>query len=609
MSLPVTDSGSRVLPVVTDVAGTRPAFHRRLQPEAVAPGRQIPELAGGPAAIPWPDLVLEQLLGYLGPADLARAGRVCRRWYQVASRDSLQLGALARSYPVLHRLQLERLNPRLASQWLSLWCGTPCSDPAQKAEREWQREQGQSVPQRLCYRLIRQMLRTPCLRVRQGNLCIRHAAFPSCDTAWSPDGLYLVTRSDTGSGYDPQLSLWRQESTGLHRASVLALPDGWISDGGIAFGADGRRLHVMVQSGQLQTWQRQAAGHWQPRAALPLSHEPVYIVRFSPDARSMAAQVGTGLRLFGQTATGGWQPLCQLTWTRSESPASVTLRYPDVLRFSDDSRHCLFVNGGRAFVLDSHPTGWQAQELRKEPVPCVYEVGGTLSARGDWLVLASDYPGFYRCKSYTMALWQREGQQWHPVLDRHCMGTGLGFPVAFHPDSRQLAVPDRLADNAVCVSVLTRTGRSRWQLAAQLRLGPGIEGPALLSGINTLEYSGQGACLAAVAGAGVQLWRCTTGAWIPLAWIENPEDSGHVLFQFAPDGHHCVLSMGRRGDISVHGPGTSGGYVTKMYLTHGHKIDRLLLAPGGTRLLVSCWPIGSRHRHLTFLHLVPVSPA
>ena len=134
--------------------------------------------------------------------------------------------------------------------------------------------------------------------------------------------------------------------------------------------------------------------------------------------------------------------------------------------------------------------------------------------------------------------------------------------MAFSPDGQWLAFPCRQwqpwDDNRLAVLSARSPEQVEW-LAFGYR--PRLFGdPHHL--VQQVQFSATGECLAAVAGAGTELWQrqassCRDSSpswrWAPVAWIANivPCLYKNMRCAFAPDGRHNGLR---------HGAGWSGGY-------------------------------------------------
>ncbi|MCY4471397.1 MAG: F-box-like domain-containing protein [Kistimonas sp.] len=563
----------------------------------------------------WPCQLLELVLRHLDITDLAHASQTCRRWHEAASCHDLQARSFMRAYPTHFRQHLERtLDRTLAHQTLSLWWQQWPEDcmPTDACDDLT----GPTLsPARLFYDLTRRMLCARRILACDTNLALRHA--PASTSFYSPDGKYLVVQPPPcRSEPAPRLGIWRQGACGLHKAALCQLDNHPVHQG-LTFSADSRSLLVVSRQGQqhtwqLQTWQLQADNSWRLAVSQRLCSGSVFMAKFSPDAHWLALKVGTRLLMFGETAPQVWQESCALQWTNRQTSYFPVYLSPDTAQFSADNRHFLFVNNGEAFVFDRQQAGWQAQKISRDTLFTFYREG-RLSPRGDWLALAFWNPDRQPLPDggHTIALWQRQNLEphWRSFSQSPFASTGYTCPMAFSPDGRQLAAPNRLNNGNACVSVLSLTQDGSWVPSFTLPLEPGITPTPALSGVYSVIFNAMGNYLAAVAGVGVQLWRYQGGAWQPTVWIDNHgANVGEIpFFAFSPDGWHCAVSRGEEGRVSIHGPGPDGKYLTKMQVSQGSIVSQVLFSPDGLRLLVS----SIYERHLSYhgrarlLHLAP----
>ncbi|MCY4471205.1 MAG: WD40 repeat domain-containing protein, partial [Kistimonas sp.] len=432
-----------------------------------------------------------------------------------------------------------------------------------------------------------------------------------------PDGRYLVSQHPVShTGQVPCLSIWRRETRSLHRASLCCL-DHPLVDYDMAFSADSRRLLVVSEEGNLQIWQLQAEGSWHLSLTKRLCRQPVCTAKFSPDAHWLALKVGTRLLMFGETASHAWQEYCDLRWMHAQAfffPASIP---PQAMEFSADSQHFLFVNNGDASVFERCNTDWQTHNIRPDALPSLsFYKEGKLSPMAHWLAL------ILRCQAdlpqvpnncYILELWQRHNERptWRFSSKMALTITELSCPMAFSPDERQLALPARMDNGNLYVSVLSLTPDGNWRPAFALQLRPGFRTRPLFHGIYSIGFSAQGRYLAATGSVGVQLWQYQAGAWTPAAWRENqsPDVDATPTFAFSPDGCHCALSGGDGGSVSLHGPVPGGRYQSKMQVPGGESLRRMLFSPDGTCLLLlgGYDTVSGYLGRASLLHLVPAA--
>ncbi len=557
----------------------------------------------------WPAPLLELVLGYLGPADLARAGRVCRQWYQVASNPLLQARSLVQSYPRRHQKRLQQaMKNRLAPQLLRHWGEQLPPGCAARAERE--RLLAGSTPswKRLFHAQTQQLRDAERILVSLDPTCIHDCTMLGLDTLWSPDGTHLglcnMLQPDCF-----EISLLQQHLTGMQPAQLCppACEPGPCHS--LTFSEDSSQLLVVTEDGCLMTWHR-LDDRWQIATNTRLCTGEVHESVFSPDARCLALAMDGSVLLFHEVETGVWQ----------QAQAQRCLEFTDeetidfyvrmsVMQFGDDSRHFLYGFGDKVFIFDCRDNHWRAQQIAERRHETHY-VSGRFSPGCDWLAMTSINPGRdipTQTHDHSLELWRyTQGAGWTFVSSRLFAGLELRPDVVFAPDGQQLAFPDLLDDGTRGLTVLSLARAHGWQLAARLQFGSDTGPMTLLNHIESLSYSAHGQYLAATARQGVQLWhRGTTAAWTPLGWIESFPAEPPIEFVFAPDGYHCAVSMGELGTLSIHGPLPGGGYGTKVVLTLGFPLFQMLFSPDGQRLTLLGADDQSDGGCLCFVQLTP----
>ena len=547
------------------------------------------------------------------------------------------------SYPALHRQKLERLDAGLLLERLTVWRDTLPPDSPQRAELGMRLEQPLSS-QALFYTLTRQLQETAhwsCDREKAASAgCVLRNVYTS---PWSPDGRSLALVTEPWRAPGPGCLVWERGAAGAQQPALLGL-DRRFDCCALMFSADSRRLQAVGRQGEMQVWHRQADASWLEGAKIRLCDSSVTAVRWSPDARCLAVQVEAEVLLFGEQASGLWQQEASFEWihfdpepddvreasydsdddcgsygSRGEHRRTLVSNTPEVMCFSADSRHLLFVNGigGDAFVVDRHDSGWKAHKLSAGGRAPYYREAGILAPDGDWaaLVAGDCTHRSFRSHAWILQLWQyrsdSQGDElpWHIVSQRTCITTGDRFTLACSPDGQQLACPDRMDDGQLCTAILARTPSGSWDLTTRLPLGPDFLRPRQLD-VTELAYSSQGRYLAAVTFSGVQIWQQTEGSFSCVAWIANSYPGVDLLFAFAPDGCHCAVAMDYSGQVSLHGPAPDGSYRTKARWAQSKGAEQLAWAPDGSRVMVTRQGEGlSDDRHINFLYLAPATQA
>jgi len=580
----------------------------------------------GPDLSRWPSHLVELVLCHLGTGDLLRAGRVCRHWHALARNHWLQVRCFLNNYPCDY---WQRLKPALKTQRarhaISPWTDKALSQsPHRQAGQE-------SDPDELFFALTRQMLLAPGFTLREGKITgFRGSLHPLhyyvCgDCTYSPDARLLAIPDSVSIGRTHSLGIWRQDTDNIDRVA-LCQPDGVFLFRALAFSPDSRSLSAVEDRGYLHRWEQQPDASWQAAARRRLCAARVDTACLSPDTNSLALQTVHEVLVMDTAAPEPGQPPCSFQWNPGQdiNPAPTDfmlyLRRPDAMQFSADSQHFLFVSHPTAIVFDRHDGHWQAQGLCHQDDPSPY-TAGALHPAGGWLALATrgSYSRFlcgrvqlsrFVSSGYSLELWRRtEDRQWSFSSSIRSAGAGYSSPpMRFSPDGRQLAFVDQQSPSTfACVSLLSRTDAGHWQLATRLPIGSNIPGPSSHGVIASLHYSVHGTLLTATSPYGVQLWQYLHGAWQAAAWIENDSSREGAGFALAPDGLHCAVHTGCRGNLHILGPGPGGKYQIKLRLTLGDPVYQVLFAPDGVQLLVSCYCYqrGGVFNRVILLHLTP----
>lgn len=606
MSLPVASprpSPQAVAPAAADFRGPALFGHHRVQ--------QIPPGADRPVT---------------GAAAASRSAGLCDTW------------------PLLQRQRLEKVDAHLLHERLIAWCRNLPPDSQQRPPLEAQLAKTPSSLA-LFASLTQQMRAAERLSCHQEKAGCELETQRLEGNPWSPDGTHLVLSCDTWNDEGEGCCLWRLEAERAHKAAFLPLERSFDCCA-VTFSAGSQRLLAVSTYGQLQIWNRRADDSWQEAASVRLWTGTARAACFSPDGRCLAVQRGGQVLLFDEQATGLWRQQCCLHWislaqgsdtssssdtsgrdtdssessetcsgSSSDSDGDELVRHPpDVMYFSADSRHFLFVNGvgGKAFVFDRYYTCWRAQTLHRENDVVFYNKGGILAPGGDWLALVSEdwQGGAFWKRNFIVHLWhpadrRGAGRSWHAVAQKICADARGGFPLACSPDGLQLACPDRLDNSQVCVSILARSRSGRWAVSDKLQLGPDSVGADSLSGARELAYSARGDYLAAVSLCGVQLWHLSSDRGSAVAWINNSAPGRDLLFQFSPDGCHCAVCLQSWGDVRILGPAEDGRYLEKARWMRCKSVEQMAFAPDGTRLMVTQRDSPLADTHVNFLYLAP----
>ncbi|MCY4473687.1 MAG: hypothetical protein OXC07_12850, partial [Kistimonas sp.] len=323
-------------------------------------------------------------------------------------------------------------------------------------------------------------------------------------------------------------------------------------------------------------------------------------------------KTGAWVLLYGETAPSVWQGCYSLRWASDQVPDTMLSSRPQTMQFSNDSRHFVYVAFGTAWVFDRHGAHWQTQRITRGLLSHCWE--GLLSPHGSWLAIAASRndpasectaPG-----ACPLELWRHhdESRSWRFVSEYNRKLAWVHCRMAFRPDGQQLALYDRLDNGTICIAMLSLTPQGNWARTCQLLPESGLVPPPQHLPPYSIHFSSNGHYLAATAASSVELWQHQAGSWNPVAWIKdiNPDGPKPPLCVFSPDGYHCALARGLYGNVSIHGPGPDGRFLTKGQLEQGRTIRTMLFSPEGTRLLLTCDNFSRRGDwHLDLLKLRP----
>ena len=594
----------------------------------------------------WTEPLLGLLFQDLTLVDLLSCSRVCRRWHRVASAPELVARYFIRSYPAqLRRPLLQALDNNRAHQHLALWSKHLAQSASLCEAPQWPAERTHALPT-LFYCLTEQRV--------QADRFATPAPLRIGDQAWavqawtcSPDSNLLAIAASLepgleSDGWTMNVRLWQQETTGFrevgnfqHAATSLSC---------LTFSADSRKLHLVDSRGGQQTWVCQpdtANPHWQSTGTTALCNSRIRCAAFSPDGRYLALSISNEVRIYTATDAGTWQQqgLCPLPEPSEDLPAPA--RYaPEQLLFAEKAQHLVIASPYRIWACHREGVHWREQPVKAGNAggycdPDKMGVTVTLDADERYLAVA-----FRRGEvseeahaQITLGLWRFEqGTGWLPVMRRHFEVPNRPedpFPMRFSPDGHQLAFPALafparpnekykcfLSPVARHVSNLDKPWR--WALvpdppeqnATDQAVGlampcspwskPSIPAPFRVCAVGALTFSATGACLAATMGAGVQIWqRNAARHWIPILWTGRVDESRVTgKLAFSPDGYHCALAVGVKGEVSVWGPGRDGQYTRKMHSTQDGRVNQMQFTADGAQVLVSCSIPGQYSRHV-----------
>ncbi|MCY4472071.1 MAG: F-box protein [Kistimonas sp.] len=597
--LRVTDSppGARI-PVIRSQVEPRPAVTHCLAGHSIAH---------------WPDHLLELVLYRLGPADLARSGRVCHRWYRLTSDPELQARSFMRDLPSLCWRQLKQaLAPSHGRQSLLDWRERLAVGTLQRAALERLALRELSARGLFCA-LLKQRLVTQRFSACELRT-IDYRGMLILDLVCSPDGQYLAHCSRISRQDSPIcISVCHYDLGALRQRGYFSYSHSFHS---LRFSADSRRLEAVDPQGHLHGWQPDPHGQWHSLGSSLLSSSVVTKVVTSLDYHYMAiADDEGGLSVFGNEHLSCWQQQWNWLAPDGEPPQGLIELTPDIMVFSRNSQFFLFVSGWRAHVCRRRGTGWEAHEFA-DVRACIRQ-GAALAPAGDCLALCSTAASqpCYTEGTGTVGLWKfREPQGWQYKTGRPCRYSIHGFAMTFSPDGQQLACADGLSTGDSRLFILSTTGSEGWTVATELEFGSGPRFTGRLCHlVESLQFSATGYCLAATARSGVHIWRQDlTQGWVSAAWVAN--DGCHQLEAvqtvFSPDGYHCALAMGSHSQVSVWGPGPGGRYSRKLHLVRNASAGPLMFTPDASQLVIVSsdhWTIGAS-QGLCKLDCVPLLP-
>ncbi|MCY4473635.1 MAG: F-box-like domain-containing protein [Kistimonas sp.] len=588
---------------------------------SMATGSRIREAAAGPVAgrdpSRWPDSLLELFLAYLALADLAQARLVCRQWHSAASDRHLQGVSLLRAYPRPHRQQLQRAVHARARHSL-----TPYTRPAQPpgpGQREYPAGAQWGTPAHFACRM-QQLLGTDRFSTDSSPISCPVGLFIE-RLICSPDGQWLAAQGwmSDKKPWQTSLDLWHAEDQGWR--TVFSDQYACQFDG-LMFSADSRRLHALDDTARLLSWQLNVSiGSWQFIAPQPQNHQSVYVVKNSHDGQYMAALCEGQVQVFTTAQSAHWQR--QWVWRIRHQwhPAhlnSRTQRQANLpqLTLSQTGQHLVLLAAGELFVAhrtraDWHPTSLPATRVLNRP----YHTDVTISADESLLALATRPEGplntvmpYVERDSCWITLYRGGASgDWEPVTDALCDSYAMGWqklPMAFNPGGHELIFPCRQDNGSADLRVLSTIGPP---VCVELKCTERTQDPPGRFGqLSAFHFSLADSHLAAVDQVGVHIWRRDRVAgWTLVAQIQSLDINliMAVDFTFCPDGYHCAIARGIRGEVSIWGPANKGrAYTSKMCRNQENIVSQLLFTSDASQLVMK----GSR---LEALALMPETRA
>ena len=380
------------------------------------------------------------------------------------------------------------------------------------------------------------------------------------------------------------------------------------------FGADSRSLSAVDCQGRWRRWSLDGEAHWRPVDSPALDLAAVNKATFSPDGRTLVLDALTEASLFCESTQGDWHK----QWHKAADSRNLAywhqFLWQPVLRrpamFCGKSQHVLFKQDGDLILLHRDGKSWSRVALEGEDDFYRQAANQVLSPCSRWLALAfwgkDGVPraGWTRLP-LSVGLWRFSAHQGWRLWRRQSGITGqcassMGpWPLVFSPDSEYLAFQQHREHDETQVCLLPVSDH-RVQTQPQLLpirqtdFGSGLR---LSCDVVGLYFSANSRFLAAVAGMGISLWqRDPLHHWSCVARISNPRiDSDiqiacsphDIRLAFSPDGFHCAWALGDSGDLAIWGATAAGGYVKKLQVSLGARVERLLFMPEGGRVLAA----------------------
>ncbi len=562
----------------------------------------------------WPGSLLDHLLNHLGPADLLQASRVCRKWHRAAA-DPDRLGAsLLRAFPRLHRQQLLRALCTQPARQCPTAHERPAPPPGQRQGMEAAGAADMTGPALFSSWLL------PLLGSQQFSACAfnlpRPVEHPVEQLICSPDAQWMAAQgwSSNLAAKQQTLDLWHSHN---QRWRWVFSDQSPCSFKGLKFSIDSRRLHALHDNGQILTWQLDVPTNaWQRIASPPHSHPPVYVMEHSCNGQYMAAFSERHIQVFTEGGAAGWQSQwlwkIRHQWHPTPQPLPRTRPQPHLplLRVSQTGQHLALLAMGELFIAHRCLADWQQTCL---PVAAAadppYHLNIAMNADESLLALATregppvqsqQAPGRDDCWITCYRFAASAG--WQAVTDEICHSYALHWgevPMAFNPDGCELVFPCLQSWAVTRLRVLSTIGPhvSRQLECRGLTAGLPEQGSRLIS----LQFSATGSYLGALDRISVHIWwRDPVAGWglitqVPAADI-GPEPQVHLAF--SPDGYHCAVARGSRGDVSVRGPGKGRPCTQKMRRTQEDPVRQLLFTPDASQLVM----VGAQ---LQYLPLMP----
>ncbi|MCY4471810.1 MAG: WD40 repeat domain-containing protein [Kistimonas sp.] len=566
-------------------AGQQPAAAATLLPPSERVTASVPPeplVLPGPELSLWSDPLLLLILQHLEFSDLVRASLVSHQWHRLASTCELRSRTFLHQYSIAHRHKLDPvLSDNHVKQFLLPWC---MFWPAGRYNDELVSLASRSKPfHQLFYPLVRALVCAAHFSIDRRDSALLQTGETSTGVAISPNGMYLSSWANPMTGSHTRIDLWLLGTHGF-RSLLTTTHDSFLL--GLSFTADSDRL-LAVTSTQILEWSVDACTAPPARRELlpPVPTQCSLVT--SADSGHKAFLADDNVHIFSrpEPCSGDWNRTLFLN--RTDSPELWSQH--KLLVFSPDSQHLLLITGRKLWPHFWTGEHWQLLPLHYSDAQAVDDApvffAATFSPDCRTLVTFSLMQDVYLWQRLSPGTWTLCTRLSIPGID-FVQARPYNFSHIFSPDGQHLALPTKSG-----IDILRPADRPpHWTLHTRLTPRPSHVAATDDSDewrcVYYPAFSPTGAALLAVVNRGVQLWRYNTASgWQSAAWIDR-DQWRPCRFAWSPDGFHCALALGDKGQISVWGPAPRGRYVCKLHFTQGAQVRWLFFTPDATRLLV-----------------------